>query len=127
MQNVLFALNNQEIEYQISEVLDSRFNVVGYASNMDQIARILASKKIDILVVRETISGRIGLCDFISYLRKNYSGLEIYLVTKTRYEGDLMLDYMSKLGVSKFVVGGMVRPKLIYDAIMSGLDLRSSS
>ena len=103
---VLLAVGNELAEKKIQERLPKEFKVVGIAIYREQVLSLLEQQQnVDILLLRENISGSIDVLNMIFTIRNSYPNVRIILMTGQRDVGDAFLSSVISYGIFDIMIG----------------------
>lgn len=119
MKKILLAVGERNLEKYLENKLDDRFQFVGALVHKDNLLEAVEDKQPDILVIRETLPGKLDLLTAIHFLSGQYPHLRIVFLAKKRPIGDRVLASLVSFKVYDILSGGKIDVHAIIDLILN--------
>ena len=115
---VYLALAHKTVENYLIKELSNEVEFIGSAVYREGILEGIKKQEPDILIIRETLPGKIDLLEIVDYVRVQCKKhVQIIVVTGNRVAGDELLSALVRYSVFDLVVGDKVNVKEICNLV----------
>lgn len=101
-EKIFLAVGERDFEDYLKQTLKNRYDFVGETTHREGIVPGVKNNKPDIVVIRETLDGKVGIMDVLYMLRDKYPDVRIILIASPRDRGDKFLATLIQYGVYDF-------------------------
>lgn len=101
-EKIFLAVGERDFEDYLKQTLKNRYDFVGETTHREGIVPGVKNNNPDIVVIRETLDGKVGIMDVLYMLRDKYPDVRIILIASPRDRGDKFLATLIQYGVYDF-------------------------
>lgn len=101
-ERIFLAVGERDFEDYLKQTLKNRYDFVGETTHKEGIVPGVKNNNPDIVIIRETLDGRVAVMDVLYMLRDKYPDVRIILIASPRDRGDKFLATLIQYGVYDF-------------------------
>lgn len=121
MKKILLALGFRDLEDYIKEEMSDgkEYEFVGESVHRENVLNLIKEKSPNILIIRETLPGKINIIRLIDVIRSNYQNIRIIFLAGEREVGDTLLSALVSYGVYDILHTGSIPANEIINLIQN--------
>lgn len=101
-EKIFLAVGERDFEEYLKQTLKNRYEFVGETTHKEGIVPGVKNSNPNIIVIRETLDGKLGIMDVLYKLRDKFPDVRIILIASPRDRGDKFLATLIQYGVYDF-------------------------
>lgn len=127
MYKILLGINHKNTEDSIKNALKDHYLCVGTATYKEAIMPLLKSNNVDVLIIRDTLSGSIDILKLVEDIRIESPNTRIVFISKLRDKNDIFLSTLVSYGIYDIINKDVVPLQEIISHVLSPRTFRDVS
>ena len=127
MYKILLGINHKNTEDSIKSALKDQYLCVGTATYKEAIMPLLKSNNVDVLIIRDTLSGSTDILKLIEDIRIESPNTRIVFISKLRDKNDIFLSTLVSYGIYDIINKDVVPLQEIISHVLSPRTFRDVS
>lgn len=119
MKKVLLAVDHIGFSRYIEERLKSTHTIVGNLTYKDKLLKAIQETEPDILVIRETLSGKADILELMFQVASNYPDVRVIFIGKDRKPGDAFLTTLVSYKIYDILPQGRLKGEEVINLILN--------